>query len=288
MQIRILALVIVHLVGVLTSLSHPGVGIVMDSKGNIYYTDLKHVWKLTPDGKKSIAVSNVHTHELYMDANDNLYGEHLWYNGEAANTWGHRVWRLTPDGTLTDIISARRGFLDDYDDFHFVHDRQGNMYYADRGDTTAIRKRSPDGKITSIARSNFLDVRWMTVTPEGTVYLIDLYDLVRITPDGTVRTVVRDLAVWKWTRWFGPDRHALMGLWTDPKENVYVASFSGSVVKQVSFEGHVEVVIHSQLGWSPTGGLIAPNGDTWLLEYSSLNAAHVRRIDKSGKSMVFD
>ena len=60
-------------------LSHPGVGIVMDSKGDVYFTDLKHVWKLAPDGKKNIVVSNVHTHELWIDANDNLYGEHLWY-----------------------------------------------------------------------------------------------------------------------------------------------------------------------------------------------------------------
>lgn len=51
----------------------------MDSKGDVYFTDLKHVWKLAPDGKKNIVVSNVHTHELWIDANDNLYGEHLWY-----------------------------------------------------------------------------------------------------------------------------------------------------------------------------------------------------------------
>ncbi|MEK6565879.1 MAG: hypothetical protein AABZ41_04135, partial [Bacteroidota bacterium] len=62
----------------------------MDSQGNVYYTDLKHVWKLTPDGTKSIAIRNVHTHELYIDPQDNLYGEHLWYEGDATKKWGHR------------------------------------------------------------------------------------------------------------------------------------------------------------------------------------------------------
>lgn len=287
-MIRILAFVILLLAGVLPLFSHPGIGIVIDRRGNLFYTDLDHVWKISPDGLKSIAVRGVHTHELYIDSADNLYGEHLWYNGEAADTWGHRVWRLTANGHLSDIIPARSGFLDDYNDFHFVHNRSGTMYYAKRGDTTIIMKELSDGTTFSVARAPFRDVRWMTVTPGGTVYLIDLYDLVRVTPDGRVQSVVRDLADWKWTRLTGPDRHALMGLWTDVQENVYVASYSGGVVKRVSPDGTVTVVARSEFAWSPTGGLIAPNGEMWLLEYSVLNTARVRRIDKSGKSTMFD
>ena len=61
--------------------AHPGIGIVKDSKGNIYYTDLKNVLKYSSDGKIVIVVPGVHTHELYIDGKDNLYGEHLWYEG---------------------------------------------------------------------------------------------------------------------------------------------------------------------------------------------------------------
>lgn len=53
--------------------AHPGVGIVKDSKGNIFYTDLKQVWKIS-NGIKAVVLPNVHTHELYIDKNDNLYG----------------------------------------------------------------------------------------------------------------------------------------------------------------------------------------------------------------------
>lgn len=270
-----------------TVLAHPGVGIVMDKRGNIYYTDLKHVWKISPDGSKRIAVRGVHTHELCLDADDNLYGEHLWYEGEATDKWGHRVWRLGSDGTLTDLIPARRGFLDDYDDFHFVRDGYGNMYWADRGEPTVIRKRARDGTITVVARANFRDVRWMTATPNGTLYLIDLYDLVRITPDGTVRTVARDLAEVSWIRRLFPDRHAVMELWTDPQGNVYTAILSRRVVKKVRPDGQVQVVARSQFPWSPTGGLVAPNGDLWLLEYSNFGA-RARRIRMDEKSTVFD
>lgn len=62
--------------------AHPGIGILEDSKGNVFYTDLKQVWKISPSGEKTVAVPGVHTHELYLDGDDNLYGEHLWYTGE--------------------------------------------------------------------------------------------------------------------------------------------------------------------------------------------------------------
>ena len=59
--------------------AHPGIGIVKDSKGSIYYTDLKQVWKIT-NGNKTVVVPNVHTHELYVDKNDDLYGEGGYYD----------------------------------------------------------------------------------------------------------------------------------------------------------------------------------------------------------------
>ena len=174
-----------------SALAHPGIGIVMDSRGNVFYTDLKHVWKIAPDGTKSIAVRNVHTHELSIDAEDNLFGEHLWYEGDATRKWGHRVWRLDRVGKLTDVIPAREGFLSNYS---FVRDRAGNMYWVDRDRDNTLMKRAPDGSLSSIARkAGVRDVRWLTVTPEGTVYLIDLLDIRRITPQGRINTIARNL-----------------------------------------------------------------------------------------------
>ena len=91
------------------AVAHPGIGIVQDSSGNVYFTDLKQVWKITPNGEKSVVVPNVHTHELCIDSEDCLYGEHLWYEGDATKKWGHRVWCLKSDGTLSDVIEAREG-----------------------------------------------------------------------------------------------------------------------------------------------------------------------------------
>ena len=266
--------------------AHPSVSVVMDSRGNVYYSDLKEVWKIAPDGRKSVAVPTVHTHELYVDAEDNLYGEHLWYEGEATDEWGHYVWRLGADGKLTKIIPPRQGFRDDYRDFSFVRDRAGNSYWAMReAKPIVIRRVALDGKAIDLgAGAGLSDVRWMTAAPDGTVYFTDGSDLVRIAPDGKATRQARNLEERRWSQpltWFN-DTHNLMGLWTDAQGNVYVAAYGARKVKRVSAEGRVEVVAESPLGWAPTGGMVAPNGDLWLLEYADPLAARVRRIRRDG------
>lgn len=255
----------------------------MNSRGDIYYTDLKHVWKLDASGTKSIAVRNVHSHELYIDAKDNLYGEHLWYEGDATKKWGHRVWRLSSNGTLSDIIPPRQGFLDDYDDFHFVHDRAGNMYWADRGNSSFIRKLSPEGQVTTLASGKFRNIRWMTVTAEGIVYFVDLHDLVSVSQDGVVRRVVRNLAERQRSFLFFNNEHAIMGLWTDSKGNVYAAVSADQVVKRISPDGRVDIVASSTTPWAATGGTVAPNGDLWLLEDAHLMGVRVRKVEAPKK-----
>jgi len=46
----------------LPALAHPGVGIVVDSRGNVFYTDLEQVWMIDRAGRRSVTVPNVHSH----------------------------------------------------------------------------------------------------------------------------------------------------------------------------------------------------------------------------------
>lgn len=275
--------------------AHPGVGIVMDSRGNVFYTDLSQVWKIEPGGRKTIAVANVHTHELYLDDADNLYGEHLWYEGEATNKWGHYIWKLHAEGRLERIIPAREGFRENYRDCSFVRDRAANMYWAERQRDIAtgeerivIQKRTASGDIIDLCRTHdFRDVRWMTCSADGIVYLIDDGDLRRIDADGTVSKLAQNLLERRPSQIAVNDRHSLMGLWLDRNENVYVAVYAGRLVKRVSHDGSVAVVARSNAPWSPTGGMVAPNGDLWLLEVSTTNAVRVRHIKSSGTETIF-
>ncbi len=93
---------------------------------------------IAPDGRRQIAVPNVHAHELYLDSRGNLYGDHTWYEGTRTKKWGHRVWKRAPDGTITDVIPASEGFLTDYG---FTRDSSGTMYWAHGDPPTEVWKR---------------------------------------------------------------------------------------------------------------------------------------------------
>jgi sugar lactone lactonase YvrE len=263
--------------------AHPGIGIVQDSRGNIYFTDLRQVWKVAPDGKKSVAVPGVHTHELCIDAQDNLYGEHLWYEGDATKKWGHRVWRLKPDGSVSDIIPAREGFLRDYS---FVRDAGGNMYWAEAGQETVFKKRALDGKITTLATGPFPAVSWLTATPHGTVYFMTAGDLRRPTPDGKITLVASRLTGKTPPPSTVAIRHYHMGLWCDREGSVYVAVAAERLVLRVDAEGKTKVVARSESPWSPSGGMFDRDGNLWLLEYGSGNAVRARRIDREGREHI--
>src|SRR5262249_24734030 len=130
----VLGAVVILASGTAPTLAHPGIGIVLDGAGNVFYTDLSQVWKVAPDGKRTVAVPHVHTHELYLDAEGALYSEHLWYEGDATGKFDYRVWRLTTEGKIEEVVPATRELRTTYS---FVRDAAGNMYSARQARETA-------------------------------------------------------------------------------------------------------------------------------------------------------
>jgi hypothetical protein len=223
----------------------------------------------------------VHTHELYLDSLDNLYGEHLWYEGERANRWGHRVWRLSPDGTLTDIIPARPGFRDDHDLFHFDWDRRGRMYWFDRGERTVLRRREVDGSVSTLL-AGVREAGRMTVTPDGVVYFLEGADLRRLDERGVVMTLARALGDARNEERVEKADHAFMGLWTDRSGSVFFADYGSRTVKRVDASGRVADVLRTDPPWGPTGGLIDPSGALWVLQTNDANAVRLQ-LWRSGR-----
>lgn len=281
---KILIVLPILILSALSVSSHPGVGIVMDSKGNIFYTDLKHVWKIDTRGIRTKAVSNVHTHELHIDSNDNLYGEHLWYEGETTDKWGHYVWKKSSDGMVEKVIPDKEGFLSDYS---FVRNHEEKMFWADRGEKCQHLMTKNKNEIEKLTGECFADIRWMTVSEKGNIYLVDKFDIKRVTPDAKVTVMAEKINERTFSQATVPDPHMVMGLWTDRNENVYVAIFGGRMVKKITPDKKISVVAETSMRWSPTGGLTAANGDFWLLECSPLNEVRVEQITKDGERRIF-
>lgn len=265
--------------------AHPGVGIVMDAGGNVYYTDLSQVWRISPAGAKSIVVRNVHTHELCLDSAGSLYGEHLWYEGEKTDKWGHRIWRLDPDGKLSDVVPAREGFRTSYG---LVRDGADNMYWQEGDVPVIIRRRAPDGSVSQVGScASCRGGGWMTATAGGTIYFLDTDDLRKMTSGGHLSTVAKHLGSRSLTQPQVGERHRVMGIWTDAAGNAYAAVYASREVKRIDAQGRVEVVSTSRFPWSPTGGLSAPDGALWILECSVSNAVRVCRVARDGRETIY-
>lgn len=253
--------------------AHPAVGIVMDSKGNVFYTDPVHVWRIGLNGQKSIVVRDVHTHELAIDSADNIFGEDSEYLG--GDRYRHRIWRRSSTGNITDVIPWRNGFWREYG---FTRDQAGTMYWVSCPEQICvIRKRPLHGQpsnVTSSVRFNN-SINWIAAGVDGSLYVVDGNDLRRLEKNGQINTAAANLGT------------VLMGLWLDAASNVYVASWKARVVQRVRPDGRVTTVVRSPEPWGPSGVLVAPDSAIWVLETSTTNAVRVRRIAKTGKSTIY-
>ena len=276
---------LVMCLGLTCASGHPGIGIVQNSKGEVFYTDLKQVWKITPSGRVELAVPNVHTHELYLDPDGNLYGEHLWYNGEQKNTWGHYVWKRGVDGTVTKVVPDTEGFLEDYS---FVRDHFGRMYWADRtGPCQKVVRRNTNNSRATLEAPCFHNIRALHTLHDGSVVVVDFQDIRKINAQGKLVTVATRIANKKWTTSNVENQNAVMGILDDAEGNLYAAVMSERMVKRFRPDGTEEVLFKTALPWTPTGGMVDSLGRLWVLETNVLNDVRVERRDANGRLTVF-
>ncbi|MBA4852270.1 SMP-30/gluconolactonase/LRE family protein [Emticicia sp. BO119] len=279
-----LLFIIICLLTCFIAYTHPGIGIVTNTKGEIFYSDLSRVWKVSADGKtKTIVVPKVHTHELYMDKQDNLYGEHLWYEGEAIDKWGHFVWKYDSEGKFIKVKPDTEGFLSNYS---FTRDAQGNMYWIERGKKESIlMKRDVAGKVSILQTLKTTDVRWQYCQEDGTFFYVDDNDLFKI-KDGKVSTVSLNLDEVRARKIRFTPNHSIFGMWTDNAENVYVAVYENREIRKIQTNGKVSVAYTAPVGWHPTGGLFDKDGNLWVLENNSANQVRVVKVNRGDLAKV--
>lgn len=267
--------------------AHPAVSLVVDSRGNVYFSDLQNVRVLRPDGTIEVAITGVHAHELWLGPGDVLYGEDVTNVGD---DYRHRVWRLEPDGTVHDVIPWRDGHPDEFHDYSFARDAAGNSYVLRRAERS-IEVRDGSRQLIRVIdlTSHEGFPHWLTVESGGRVHAAVGSALLTVEP-GAVSAQVAATGLIERTETFEwvHDRHALMGMWTDSAGAVYVSVYAGQAVKRISDGGEVEIVARSEGEWSPVGGRIAPDGSLWLLEWSGSNQVRVRQIGAGGAERIFE
>jgi hypothetical protein len=254
--------------------AHPGTGIVIDGRGNVFYTDLQAVWQIQPDGTKSIAVPDVHTHELMLDADGSLVGEDNEYLGN--DRYRNRVWRRAANGSMSDVLPWRDGFWRQYG---LTRDDRGTTYWpqCDQG-PCVIRKREAGGRVAIVGRGVVFPPRTNHVKAgrDGSLFVVEENGIARIDPLGRKSTFAAKAG------------RSLMGMDIDRRSgDLYVASFGARTIVKITRDGTRSVVTRSPRGWSPSGVALASDGALWILEYSGSNAVRVRRVDAAGNSTIY-
>jgi streptogramin lyase len=249
--------------------AHPPVGIAIAPNGDVFYTDLANVWRITASGEKTIVVPNVHAHDLSVDSSGSLVGEDTrWLGGDR---YRHRIWRRDANGHVTDIVPWKDGSWREYG---FARDAAGGMYWVKctPARVCTIFKRDRTGHTQNIVSEGRFSgpINWIAASPSGDVYVVDGPDLRRVNRRGKLETVAR-LSM----RTDG--RHHLMGMSFDRTGNIYVAAHADRTVFRVSPAGQMRSVARSEAPWAPSGVAVSPGGDLWILEWSAPQA-RVRRI----------
>ncbi|OOQ57997.1 cadherin-like beta sandwich domain-containing protein [Mucilaginibacter pedocola] len=256
---------------ILTGLSLPG-GLTFDAAGNLYIADTGNqvIKKMTPDGVVSIyagtgdvgsndgpalSASFRNPQDVAMDGAGNLY---------VADYSNQVIRKITPAGVVSTFAGTMfgPGFASGpvgtgrfRNPFGIDVDAAGNVYVADFGNS-AVRKVTPDGRITTIAGSGspgfaegtgtsavFNRPGDVAVDKFGNVYVNDTYNgLIRIVaPNGVVTTfagnngvIGRSDAIGTAAVFGFPE-----GITFDPNGDLYTADYVTSAIRKVSTKGYI-------------------------------------------------
>ena len=272
-----MAVIVAHCVYFSASVeAHPGWGIVRDRQGRVCFGDVEQntIWRINTDGRVEAIATGRHSHSLFLAEDGTLFGEHVYYDAAGAR-WISSIWKITPDGQVSDIVpptsSPPKGsgiFLD----------REGNIYSvwggASESNQTLLLRRAPGGEVTTVAggerghvdgkgdQARFIDILGMAWGPDGSLYLMDRSCVRRVMMDGTVTTMGGDPLA-------GVERSEhprLLGLAVDAAGNVYVADYDYRCVRRMTPDGSVGTVLSSSFFWSPSGVTVVGD-DIYVLEH---------------------
>ena len=267
-------LILVSFLWMTRSIAHPGIGLVYDGDRTIYYTDLTHIWKLDiENGEREIAVSDVHSHELCLDRDGNLYGEHYWYDADQ-QIFKNYLWKLNKKGVFSKIREEVTG---ENTDFGFVRDSRFRSYVIDNNDEQYVISRIDSTGPQPLVKANLRQPGWKYMSNQDILYFTDENSLYSL-KGSELNLLAGKLKSSRFPFSLQAEEHNLYGIWTDRFQNIYLANYGGRLVKQINQQGEVFKVLKSDFFWSPVNGVFDHDDQLWLMESTITGRVRIRKV----------
>ena len=264
--------------------AHPGSAIVVDRLGQIWFLDTGDgLWKIDSQGRLSRLGGN-RFHWMTLDQDNRFAGA----------TLPADVTRVGKSPTL--LIAS---------DYPIAMGRDGNLYYpaVAPGGRVRIMRAPPAGSATVVVTlpattASGLPLQWLNglnAGADGHLYFAENTSIRRVTMQGQVETVVKDLRVADCAAIPGTapsDRPFLRGLSVEPGGMIYVAASGCGSVLKITPQGQVSKLVQLEAPWSPTAVALFGT-DVYVLEYLHTDiedrrawVPRVRKISADGKAAV--
>ena len=269
----LLIAVVVTMVSVLPAsiMAHPGSGIAVDRRGQVYFLDTgSGLWRIDTQGRLT-HLSRLLNHWLALDENN------LWTKDRLPSNAGTGLdWIITKvDENPTVLLST---------DWPIAIDQDGSLYYqSGRPGNLKIMRSLPSGMTSVFATlpgtasgQPLPHVSGLAPGPSGSLYYTEENAIRRITAQGRVGLVVTVPAALNRPSIPATDTHPyLRGLAVDARGVMYVADTGDARVLKITPRGKITTLVQTQSPWSPTAVAVF-GSDVYVIEFLH-TASDVRR-----------
>jgi len=265
------------------AMAHPGSAIVVDRLGQIWFLDTGDgLWKIDTHGVL-VRIGGNRFHWMTIDEDNRFSGA----------TLPRDVTRVETSPTL--LIAS---------DYPIAMGRDGNLYYPSISNgRLEIMRSLPTGLaslLVTLPRTTASGepLQWLnglTGGADGHLYFTENSSIRRVTMQGQIETVVKDLRVPGCAKIPGnapSEGPFLRGLSVDAAGVIYVAASGCGSVLKITPQGRVTKLLQLESPWSPTAVALFGK-DVYVQEYLHTEVEdrrawvpRVRRISPDGKSDV--
>jgi sugar lactone lactonase YvrE len=275
-----------------TVCSHPGSGIVVDSKGNVFVADINRgLLKFSPDGKVTVVLREA-GHWLAADTDKRFAGMDFQKSDHWPRWFKHRN---PPESELAFVSDAGSPLV--------IH-RDGNLYFV-CGDARMIPgglqvgRLSPDGTLGLVApglkaRTEDLGgIKGLASGPDDSLYAVTPGAVLKLKLDGTFATVKERIIAPDCDRYLPPNTPKnqepfLTGLTVGPRGDIYLAATGCRCVLKLDTHGEISTLLKAEAPWSPTG-LTFHGEDLYVAEWTNAHSEQhdfrprVRKVGRDSK-----